>query len=289
MKELTYKLIDIEVWSYDYKNFPQLIITYNFINFIGKKYTKNELNKIEHTLKKKINNAGYFVQSIMNPLYLESRTTVISLDISPNKTRKFYNNIPPKLQNIDKNIEKLLTRHQRRLNYIFKSGHGNVERFNKDTVLFSKDKKLYDIEQQISKILYNKTNLTNHILKHDSLNLLRSLQWIKKDTRTLNLYLKKINTGNEAEINIILLQIIPLINDLPIIFKKRLANILLNKLILLPSSTIRNKALSILSEIPQSINTNQKFHKFLKIQVQSKQLNCSYPAREILEALNNEC
>jgi len=257
MKELTYKLIDIEVWSYDYKNFPQLMINYDFINFIGKKYTKNELNKIEYTLKKKINNAGYFVQSIMNPLYLESRTTVISLDVSPNKTRKFYNNIPPKLQNFDKNIEKLLTRHQRRLNYIFKSGHGSVERFNKDTVLFSKDKRLYDIEQQISKIIHNKTNLANHILKHDSLNLLKSLQWAEKDTHTLNLYLKKIKTGNEAEINTILLQIIPLINDLPIIFKKRLVKILLNKILLLPSSTIRNKALSILSEIPQYINTQQ--------------------------------
>ncbi|RJQ33605.1 hypothetical protein C4566_03360 [Candidatus Parcubacteria bacterium] len=289
MKTIYYKLIDIELWFYDGKNFPKLLPNEVFSDHIDNKFTKHQFNKIEVDIKNDLKKSGYLVYSIMNPLYLDSQTTVISVDIIHNKhtVNKLKSNPPIK---IEENLEILLKKHQKRLDEIFSHGDGSLERFRKNGILFSKDKQLYDLEIQISQISTdNISQITKALLNSNSLTWLQSLQWTEKSQNMINVYLEKLKNSNEQEINIILLQLIPLIDNSSNSFKKHLTDIILNNLLIFPSSTVRNKAMSILSEIPKYTPNNRYFIDFIKTQANSKQLNCSYPAKEILGALNSGC
>lgn len=232
--------------------------------------------------------SGYFVSSIINPLYLDSKSTVISFDLVKDKSLLPKEKSITNKSKIKTELNRLLSKYEKRLNHIFSKGDGSLERFRKNGILFSKDKQLYDLEIQISQISTdNISQITKNLLNNNSLTWLQSLQWTEKSQNMINVYLEKLKNSNEQEINIILLQLIPLIDNSSNSFKKHLTDIILNNLLIFPSSTVRNKALSILSEIPKYIPNNRYFIDFIKTQANSKQLNCSYPAKEILGVIQD--
>ena len=289
MQVIKYKLLDVECWLYDGKNLPKLLPRKGFVDFIDSSFSKDQFVEIENSIKNSLEKSDYFIYSIMNPLYLNSESTVISFDIVKDKSLFAEKKFSRPRSKIGMEINNLLSKYEKRLNDIFSQGKGSTERFRKNNLLFSKDKELYNIEKQISQIATkNILHITDNIINNNALIWLQSLQWSEKNQDVIDIYLEKLKNANEQEINNILLQLIPVINTLPDDCKERIYNTILNNVLIFPSSSVRNKALSILSEIPEYISANKHFLNFLKIQAKSLQLNCSYPAKEILESLNRD-
>ena len=290
--EIKYKLIDVEIWLYDFKNFPILLPIKKYKNGINKRYTVNEFKRMESNLKKKIEADGYRTQEIMNPLYFDSKNTVISFDVVKNlkieKTKKIAKKIIPRkeIKSILKSMKNLFTEHQKRLAFIFKTGKGSLKMIRKNGYFLSEDETLNMLEQKIAQIAEKHIDEILKFLKNNhSQLLLQALQWLPKKYKTINFLIDKLNNSEKNEINFILRQFIPLMANFSKSQKHKISKIIENKILILPSSQIRNKALCILISIINEVSLSKKTINFIKKISQTKQLNCSYPANKIIRAL----
>ena len=287
--EIKYKLIDIEIWLYDFKNFPTLMPIKNYKNGINKKYTANEFKTLENDLKKKIKADGYEVQEIMNPLYFDSKSTVINFDIIKSlKIKKIVSKtiISKKIKSILKSMKSLFTEHQKRLDYIFETGKGSLKMIRKNGCLLSEDEILNKFEQKIAQITEKHIDKILKFLKNNhSPLLLQALQWLPKKYKTINFLIDKLNSGKKNEINFILRQFIPLTSNFSKFQKHKILKIIENKILIITSSQVRNKALCVLMNIINEVSLSKKTINFIKKVSQTKQLNCSYPANKIIRAL----
>jgi hypothetical protein len=156
-------------------------------------------------------------------------------------------------------------------------------------VVYSEDKELHAIELMITKIANdNKNTIMASLKEYESIKLLQSLQWMKRSPRINSLFFFKLEKGSIDEKNLVLFIFIQehLKRNFP---KKKLFAALVKTILKNPSSAVRNKALSILSEdekFPDMIKNNQEFIDFVKIVSKTRQKNCSYPAKEILKTLD---
>jgi len=226
--------------------------------------------------------------SLLNPFYPDLNYTVISCDLIESSLNNYispkYNN-ESSLSFLELEINKLLTKYHSRRNYIFNT-NGDIRRFQKNGILFSSDEKLNILEMKINDISVNNFDKMCHtIIENGSQIFLEALQWHPKNDKMLTLLFLILKNGDEKSSNICLLQFIPIVKNLDIDKKKLLANILVNDVLIRPSSLLRNKSLSLLSELIPYIEINKSFLDFCKTIAKSKQFNCSYPAEEIFYKL----
>ena len=89
----------------------------------------------------------------MNPLYVKEKFSVISVDVAKIKLFKNKNSKNTNINSpLEKKINHLFVLHEKRLDKIFSSGKGKPERIRKGEIMFSKDKILFKIESNISRI-----------------------------------------------------------------------------------------------------------------------------------------
>ncbi|MFH1662168.1 MAG: hypothetical protein ABIA02_03665 [Candidatus Falkowbacteria bacterium] len=284
---MKYLLKDIELWVYDNKNYPKLLKDKKLNSYINKKYNISDFKILEKKVSSYLKNKGYKIFSIMNPLYMDSKSTVINFDLLNN------NKIIPRSRDNKKAEKKffkilsLLNKHKKIFIEIFNSGKGTMKCFRNKGILFSKDPNLYKIENEIYIIIEkDKKNIVNFLKKYSSINLLECLQWAKKDNEIIELLIKKIKDGDEGEKNIALLQFIPIAKTLNKIQQKKLLKLIEKKVLLFPSSCVRNKALSVIMEFPKEVLIlSDNLKRFVKKISKTNQLNSNYPAKQIIKTL----
>lgn len=287
-KEIKYMLEDIEFWFYDFKKFPVLLSFPKKKNIIGKNFFVSDYQKIEQNLIKNINNLCYKVAEVMNPFYIDLKKTVISIDIIKNSKKNY---LEREVKNIPNNkfyrtLNDNLTKHNERLDLIFKTGKGSLKMKKENGIFLSEDKYLQEVERKINQICQkNIKEILNFLENFYSPELLRAFQWVVKDKYILNFLIKKLKTSETKEINLILRQIIPLSKNLSLPEKKKIYKIIEERIFFLPSSSVRNKTLCILNDFISEIKISSPIIDFIKIISHTKQLNCSYPAKTLLKAL----
>jgi len=283
---MKYLLEDIELWVYDFEKYPLLERDVFLNKYIGKKYDFEFFGEIEDEIKKYLVKCGFFVIDIMNPFYADSAKTVITFDLSVKKQQVFLSR---EENSCCLEINKLMKKHDKLSKRILKNG-GILAMEKKDGCYFSKDASLYKIEKEIKK------NVQNNFLKiiiflqnYYSLDLLKALQWVPKNDKLLELLVTKIRAGDEEEKNSCLFQLMPIVDVLDVVLQKRLFDLFVSETLLAPTSKVRNKVFSLIMKMPVEIisTASNNFQEFLRTNATSKQLNCSYPAREIIKILGS--
>ncbi len=283
---MKYKLKQIEFWLHDGINYPQQVNINTFNQLIGKDYDYEELLEIEKELKKFVYN-DYKVVSIMNPLYPDLEMTVISCELSADNYFIKDQHKEEVSQGFLAKIKNLLSQHQARLDFIYNSGQGKLSGTRNNGIIYSNDKILYKLEKEINKILKDNYQDFQKIIKSKyHYDLITASQWIEKDDELISIFINKLDSKTEEEINIILRQLIPIVSKLKAKQKKKIYDLIKDRLLLLPSGAIRNKAVSILLETSDLVS-DEKLIDYLYLLSNSEQLNYSYPSRQILKQKNN--
>ena len=163
---MKYLLKNIEIWQYNFRDFPRLVENKELVKkYCSKKFSIVQFKKIEMEIEKELEKDGLVICGIMNPLYGFLGETVISVDLCEKikklQDKKYF------VQSFEfvNQIEKLLSKHQSKLNKIFSMGKGDLSRNNNDGILFSNDKNLYEIERKISKIVDENKDTIVDIIK----------------------------------------------------------------------------------------------------------------------------
>ncbi|MFW0837961.1 MAG: hypothetical protein ACKKL5_03090 [Candidatus Komeilibacteria bacterium] len=284
---MKYTLKDIELWSYSGSSLPILENNPKIVGYyLGNKYNTKEfrfiIKKIIHELEKN----NWIVCSTMNPYYPDKGHTVINIDITKNP--KLLQMIGPKKQSSNQNnkLNSIIKKHEKLSELLFEKSNVNIKYIKIDGMLFSQNRQLYKIEKKINQIM---EDTDNNLLNRDNENNytyeeLYAMSWVKKDSILFKKLLKNLTTGSEKEKNIILLQLIPLVTNLPNTEKSKLFDILSSDILRYPSSTLRNKALAILSLLTNSLKLlNNEHLALLEIISKSSQINSSCPAKIILK------
>jgi hypothetical protein len=284
---MKYFLEDVELWSYDFESYPKLVIDIFFDKYIGKEYSFEEFIGIEDEIREYLVKSGFFVTGIMNPFYADRASTVITCDLTK-VVREQMSREEEKNEKFRK-VYDLLEKHEKITQAILKNG-GLLAMEKNNGCYFSKDVSLYKIEQEITESIRNNFLEVMSFLKDFySLDLLKALQWVPKDGEVLDLIVKKIREGDEEEKNSCLFQLMPIMDVLDVELQKRLFDLFVNETLLAPTSKVRNKVFSLMLKMPSAIilTSSIEFQKFLRLNATSKQLNCSYPVREIIKTLGS--
>ncbi len=285
---LYYKLQDIEFWQHCASGYPEKV-EFDFTGglSIGKSYTTTQFAQAEKDI------TAHFAQkniaiAIMNPLYqIDSvAQTVITIDILSDfqaiiKPKSSQLKLPTKFAQIDK----LLAEHELRTTEVFTNG-GDVSMHCKDGVFVSGDIKLRKFETEIAAQISTSEVKSEiiQLLKSGNIPATESFQWICKDIFEITVLIEALGNSQTAlHQNLILRQLIPLIDKLT---TKQKEHLIATTSELLRTSTpiIRNKSLSILYKMPPNIlrKLNPDCQKFIAQIAKTRQLNCSYPAGEII-------
>ena len=288
--KLEYVLLDIEVWRHQKNKYPCPITFAMDLNslIIGSKYSTTEYNRAEKEIWEYYNVRGYNAE-IMNPLYQHNNTleTVLTIDLyskksnNPDLSRKSHLQTPKWFRE----VIAIINTHQRRTDSLYANG-GNLGLERDDTIFFSKDPILRSIEQDVQKLCTDKTSDLINLVENGSIDAGIALQWIYKDPVLLEniLYLLRKKLYRDCT-NILLRQLITCITDMSQEMKILLTKTLVS-LLQYGAPDVRNKALSILSDMDKTLLLlPDSCIAFIKEISNTKQLNCAYPAKEILEKL----
>ncbi len=151
----------------------------------------------------------------------------------------------------------------------------------------SKDPVLQLLENKVQKLCINHIDTLMQLMQDGHIEASIALQWIHKNsillTKIIDLLEKEIYVKH---FNILLRQLIPCIANMSSKMKMRLTKSLAS-LLRHGAPNVRNKALSILSDMDKSIllSLPQDCIAFIQDVSTTRQLNCAYPAKEILEKL----
>jgi len=225
----------------------------------------------------------------MNPYYPDKGFTVISIDVSKKDFPHTKRTTKKKSTTHNKELVNLVKKHEKMSRKVLQTPNANIQYKRINGVLYSADNSLHCLEKKIRKTIHYLINssttskLENNI---PSFPELYACRWADKNNTTINYLLKLLQSGTEEEINIILLQLIPLVNKLSSTQKNRLFEILTSEILISPSSILRNKTLSILSLMPIHIKMLKPEHiKLIQVVAKTKQLNSNFPAKQILNEL----
>ncbi|MFW0862209.1 MAG: hypothetical protein ACKKL6_01350 [Candidatus Komeilibacteria bacterium] len=278
---MKYLLKNIELWEYDGQNLPKLFKNTLLVDqYISKKYSVTEFDNLLNNIRDQLNKDDWQVLATMNPLYPDKGFTVISIDISKDPQD------PNKHQTLSKSakINTLVERHKKLSSELFEKNSSNIQYSIINNILYSQDKKLKSIENKIHELVtdknYNPYLESNNISYND----LYAMQWATKNNKLLNTIISVLNGKNEHNKNIVLLMLIPIMQKLETKMQSKILNILTTKTLYLPCSAVRNKALSLMSLLPNHLLLlNEDLIKLINTIAESDQLNSSYPAKKILQ------
>lgn len=289
---IMYLLRDTECWQHRSRAYP-IKIPYPFDSelSIGASYTAERFSVAEEKIRNSFSQRGQSV-ALMNPLYQfdGKAETTITIDILLNSEAQNEATLEKQLVPAwFKDMQKLLMAHNNRMKEIFASG-GDLSMQTKGTVHVSNDKTLRDIEETIRRHFGDAKKLAEIVKMIQEGNIAGTeiLQWIGKNESIIDILID-VSSRPETSVtqcNLILRQLIPCVSN----FNKkqfRAIRTSLEKLLLRAVPNVRNKALCILSELPERElqSMPQETQYFIENISNTCQLNCSYPAKEIVKKI----
>lgn len=288
--EIKYILLDVEVWHHQKGEYPHRTTPTHDTStlVIGTQYSAEEYAYIEKDISAHYNNQGYNTE-LMNPLYQYGgkMETVLTIDLQLQRAvKKNPNNASINKSAWFRDILTLTHDHQAHVAEIHAYG-GNLELERVYNVFLSRDPVLRSLENKVQNLCAGHTDTLIIFAQNGCIEACMALQWLCKDQNLLEQIINLLKEGLPTDcINILLRQLIPCITDMPSETQERLTKTLA---ILLQCgvSNVRNKALSILSDMDRSVLVSlpNECITFIKEVSLTKQINCSYPAKEILEKL----
>lgn len=287
-QNIRYKLVGIELWG----NAPSKKEIIDLLDNKQSYFSVQEIERFKTNLSAKLRaRYGSRFSQIMMPRYKETQETCLTIDFintNANIIAKIYP-IPNKQIKINKQIINLYEIYTREIRKCLADSRRNCGKSIQDSSYFSSDKKLQQIEKQLTKIANDNFEILLKASREDRSDKKRAattfiLGWHsnkKKLIPTLqyNFYDPHFEVQNNAA-----LMLIPIL-----MFNKY--SIPINPIIDLlqmPSGTSRNKALALIYHIlvnrKQQINFPNVAWQIIKKSARSKQLNHSSFAIPILSS-----
>lgn len=297
---MKYSLNDIEVWIHvpATSTFPQLLRNpAPWQKFVSQKsYTYAELQNIEKKIVAMITALGYDVCDCMNPLYPEEGRTVITFDIvhqgkNSQKTAARLDEVSPAIFPWLREIVRLSKQEQELLERVFITGSGALQRKQENGMLISLDPQLANIEQSlIMQVSEHAPEIIDLLKESENEYVLQCVQWLpKKTVADREKIYEIIKIANKEGKNAALLALIPAVSLMTEKEKYIVVDMLIDLTLSYPSGHVRNKALSLLADMPVETMLRhsklQQLRQWVDILSQTKQTNCSYPAELIKKSL----
>lgn len=289
---IEYLLRDIECWQHHPMTYPTKIpCPFNGELSVGASYTTKQFSNAEEKIKNYFSQKSQSIE-IMNPLYQfgGKNETAITVDILldseiQDKKNQEKETVPAWFDE----IQRLLKKHKKRTEDIFSFG-GDVSMKKENGSYFSRDQILEDTERKIKVLVSSEEktkDLMGMVMKGNS-EATEVLQWLPKNEKTVNFLITVLEQSRLqlTQYNFLFRQLIPCLGLLNKIQTERLIN-LSNTLLQSSVPTVRNKILSILSMF-SAIDLqflSGKCRTFIVKIAETEQLNCSYPAKEIIKKL----